>query len=73
MASQQAQTEMAQAAKDIAGRLMDKRYANSDMQTVLELAAMQGMLFAMEQARRNFVTSYVEPTDQRFTPQSAGC
>lgn len=71
--AQQAQTELAQAAKDIAGRLMDEKYANSDMHTILELAAMQGMLFAMEQARRNLVASYVEPTDNAFTPQSAGC
>lgn len=71
--AQQEQTELAQAAKDIAGRLMDKKYANSDMHTILELAAMEGMLFAMERARSNLVASYVEPTDQRFAPQSAGC
>lgn len=69
--AQQEQTELAQAAKDIAGRLMDKKYANSDMHTILELAAMQGMLYAFEQERARM--AFREPADLPFTPQAAGC
>ena len=70
-----AQNELAQKAREIADDLMNPKYANSDMHTVLEIAASQGMLFVMERERERIVAmTPPEPNDMRqYTPQSAGC
>jgi len=70
-----AQNEMAQKAREIADELMNPKYANSDMHTVLEIAASRGMLFVMERERdRITAIAPSEPNDFRtYTPQSAGC
>jgi len=65
-----AQNALAQKAREIADDLMNPKYANSDMHTVLEIAASRGMLFVMERERDRITESSDMP---KYTPQAAGC